>query len=43
MSLTSVVPAFVPFDRHSSVPLVPSLAAKKSVPLTLVIRDGSES
>src|SRR5262245_66254427 len=34
MSLTRAVPAEVPSLRHSSLPWLPSLAKKKSVPLT---------
>ena len=40
MSLTRTVPAAVPSDFHSSVPLVPSLAEKNSVPPTFVRFDG---
>ena len=40
MSLTRTVPAAVPSLFHSSVPCVPSLAAKNSVPLTFVRLDG---
>src|SRR5262249_26859185 len=42
MSLTSTVPAAVPSLFHSSVPCVPSLAVKNSVPLTLVKLLGKE-
>src|ERR1700745_598013 len=41
MSVTKVVPADVPFERHSSVPWVVSNCSKNSVPLTLV-RDGTK-
>ncbi len=40
MSLTRTVPAAKPFDRHSSAPLTPLLARKKSVPLRLVKEEG---
>ena len=42
MSETMMVPAGVPSLVHSSVPCVPSLAVKKSVPLTSVRSLGSE-
>ena len=43
MSSTSTVPAAVPSLFHSSTPLVPSLAVKKSVPFTFVSDRGLES
>ena len=42
MSLTRTVPAAVPSLFHSSLPCVPSLAVKNSVPLTLVRLRGDE-
>ena len=42
MSLTRTVPAAVPSLFHSSSPVVPSLAAKNSVPLTFVRWMGDE-
>ena len=42
MSSTSTVPAAVPSLFHSSTPVVPSLAVKKSVPFTFVETAGSE-
>src|SRR5690242_8314927 len=41
MSLTITVPAVVPSDFHSSLPWVPSSAAKNSFPTTSVKPDGS--
>ena len=40
--MTSFVPAAVPSDLQSSLPWVPSLAAKKSVPATFVSQPGVE-
>jgi hypothetical protein len=42
MSATITVPAAVPFDFQSSLPLTPSSAAKYSVLLTLTNDDGVE-
>ena len=39
---TSTVPAAVPSDFHNSQPLVPSLALKNNVPLTLVRYRGND-
>ncbi len=43
MSLTNTVPAAVPSLFQSSLPLMPSLAEKNSVPFTLVRNAGIES
>ena len=40
--MTRTVPAEVPLLFHSSVPLLPSLAVKNRVPLTLVRARGLE-
>src|SRR4029078_8930751 len=42
MSLTRTVPPVVPSDFQSSAPFVPSSAVKKTVPPTLVRRNGAE-